>query len=173
MNFICGNNKYELMGENNDVISISVSFDNLPEEVMVKGETLYLPSPFHISLVYIGKIRERYNITIPDFQEKIVNDFCNFTKEHDIGVVRYKDEYRFCTRDGVRKTVVVMCEVSNINKFFDFINTKYGLNIKYPTTHATIFNTLKDKPGIFLMDDNDIKNFTELIENPLSRSLIP
>jgi hypothetical protein len=171
MTFICGSNKYKVIGENNDVISISVSFDNLPEEIVVKGETLYFPNSFHVSLVYIQRIIERYKITIPDFKNKILNDFCDFTKECDVDIVHYKDEWRFCTRDNIKKTVVVMCEISNLNKFFDFINKKYGLKIEYPTTHVTLYNTLKGKPGIYLMDNDDIKNFTVYIENPLGKLL--
>src|SRR3989344_8677913 len=125
--FICRNSKYELMAVDNEVIYLLVSFNNLPEEIMVKGITLYLPSPFHVSLVYIGKIIERYNISIPDFLNKIVEDFCNFTKTNNIEVTNYKDEYKFVTRDNIKKTVVVMCEVSNLNNFFDLINKKYEL----------------------------------------------
>ena len=159
------------MAVDNEVIYLLVSFNNLPEEITVQGITLYLPSPFHVSLVYIGKIIEKYNISIPDFLNKIVEDFCDFTKTNDIKVIRYKNEYKFATRDGIKKTVVVMCEVSNLNKFFDLINTKYGLNIKYPSTHVTLYNTLKAQPGIFLMDSDDIKNFTVAIENPIGHLL--
>jgi len=170
-NFICGSKKHELIGVDNDVITISVSFENLQEEIRAHEETLYLPSPFHVSLVYIGKIIQRYNVTIPDFRTKILNDFCEFTKENEVDIVGYRDEYRFCSRDGIKKTVVVMCEVSNLNRFFDFINAKYGLNIRYPTTHATLYNTLKGEPGISLMDEDDIRKFTVLIPNPIGRSL--
>ena len=66
-----------------------------------------------------------------------------------------------------------MCQMLNLNKFFDLINKKYGLNIKYPTTHITLYNTFKNKPGIFLMDSDDIKNFTVPIPNPIGFLLDP
>ena len=169
---ICGNSKYELAGVNGDVISLPLSFDNLPEKIQVKGETLYTPTPYHISLVCIGIIKGKYNIGIPDFINKIVEDFCEFTKENKIEITRYKDEYRFVDDKQSKKTVVVMCEVSNLDKFFDFINQKYKLNIKYPAPHVTLYNTLKGKPGIPLIDEDDLKNFTTIIKNPIDINLI-
>ena len=166
--FICESKKY-IISER--VIWLPVSFENLPEEIKVQGCNLYLPNPFHVSLVYIGKIIERYNISIPDFLNKIVDDFCNFTRVNDIDITGYNNEYRFCSRDGVKKTVVVTCEVSNLNKFFDFINKKYGLNIKYMPTHVTLYSTTKNESGIFLMDEDDIKNFTKIVPNPIGHSL--
>ncbi|MBI2630966.1 hypothetical protein HYW73_01975 [Candidatus Nomurabacteria bacterium] len=61
--FICGGNEYEIV---NDTIFRPVSFKNLPEEIKVQGEILHLISPtsnvpFHVSLVYIKKIIDRYN----------------------------------------------------------------------------------------------------------------
>jgi len=126
--FICGGNKYELMGLNENVISLSVSFENLPKKIQVKEDTFYLPSPFHISLIYIQRIIDNYNILIPDFFNKIIEDFCDFTKTNNIELIGYKNEYKLVERNG-KKTIVVMCEVSNLNKFFDLINEKYELAI--------------------------------------------
>jgi len=172
--FICGNNKYKIGGTKEDTIYLPVSFTNLPKEIEVRIGTsrqmLHLPSSFHVSLVYIGKIIEKYNISIPDFVNKIIDDFCNFTKTNDIEVLFYSDEYRFVSRDN-KKTIVAMCKVSNLNEFFILINKKYKLNIKYMTTHVTLYVNLKNKYGVFLMDEDDIKNFTILIENPINRKL--
>ncbi|OGI67380.1 hypothetical protein A3A05_00920 [Candidatus Nomurabacteria bacterium RIFCSPLOWO2_01_FULL_41_12] len=166
--FICGGNQYIISPTN--TIWLPVSLENLSEEIKVQGYTLYFPSPFHVSLVYVGRIIKQYNIIIPDFVDKIINDFCDFTRTNNIKFLHYNNEYKFVSRDGF-KTVVVMCEVSNLNKFFDFINKKYGLNIKYLPTHVTLYNTLKGEPGIYLMDSDDIKNFTVPIPNPIGRSL--
>jgi len=169
--FICEGEKYKLGGINNDVIGLSVSFENLPEEIKIQETKLYPPAPFHVSLVYVRKTIANYNILIPDFSNRIVEDFCDFTKSNPIEITRYNNEYKFVNRDGIKKTVIVMCEVSNINKFFDLMNKKYGLNVKYPVTHVTLYNTLKGEPGIYLMDQDDIKNFTTPIKNPLGFSL--
>ncbi|MFA6177501.1 MAG: hypothetical protein WC694_01240 [Candidatus Paceibacterota bacterium] len=168
--FICENNKYKIGGEKEDTIYLPVSFSNLPEEIKVQEQTLYLFNSFHVSLIYIGKIIEKYNITIPDFLNKIENDFCEFIKTNNVEVVRYNNEFKFVARND-KKTVVVMCEVSNLNKFFDLINQKYELPLKYMPTHVTLYGNLKNKPGIWLMNEDDIKNFTIPIENPIGRLL--
>ena len=168
--YICGGDKY-IRGGRTDVIYINLSIENLPEEISVEGYTLYFPNFFHISLIYIGHIIKKYNITIPDFSNKIVEDFCDFTATNEIAITRYKnEEYRFVSRES-KKTVVVMCEVSNLNKFFDYINKKYGLNIKHPAPHVTLYGNQKNEPGVYLMDEDDIKNFTVPIENPLGFNL--
>jgi hypothetical protein len=162
-------NKYEL---GYHTISLPVELKNLPDEIKVAEYTLYLPSPFHVSLVYIGKIVKKYNINEPDFENKIIADFCEFSKTNEIKIINYTDEYKFVERDD-KKTVVVMCEVSNLNKFFDLMNKKYGLNIKYQPTHITLYNKIKGEPGIYLMDMNDVKNFTKPIPNPIGHLLEP
>lgn len=168
---ICGTDRYELIGdEGKEVISLPVSFDNLPAEIKVQEETFYLPSPFHASLFYIGKIKEIYNVAIPDFKNKIIDDFCEFTKTNEIKITRF-NEFRLVDKKREKKTIVAMCKVSNLNKFFDFINEKYELSIKYPVPHVTLYNTAKGESGMYLMDSEDIKNFTILIENPLGFSL--
>ncbi len=169
---ICGNSKYELAGLNNDVILIPLSFENLPAEIKVNGETLYTPNRRHVSLLYIGLTIKKYNILIPNFLDKIVGDFCEFAKENKVEIIKYKDEYRLVSADGIQKSVVVMCELSNLNKFFDFINQKYKLNIKYPTPHVTMYNTEKGKPGRWLMDEEDLETFTKIIENPIGKNLV-
>jgi len=169
--FIYVNDKYQIDALNKDWIGLPVFFENLPEEIKIKGDTFYFPTPFHISLVYIGKIIEKYNISIPDFRDKIIDDFSNFTKTDNIEVIKYNNKYKLVSRDGINKTIVVMCEVSNLNNFFDFINKKYELNIKYPATHVTLYNTSKGKSGIWLMDEDDIKNITVTIPNPIGRPL--
>ncbi len=163
------NNKYQLDATNKDWIGFPVSFKNLPEEVTVQGEKFYFPTPFHVSLVYIGKMIEKYNISIPNFKDKTIEDFSEFTKANDISIVRY-NEFRLVARDD-KKAILVMCEVSNLNNFFDLINKKYGLKIKYMTTHVTLYNKVKGGKGIWLMDEEDIKKLTVPIENPISHTL--
>jgi hypothetical protein len=153
----------------NSTIGLPISIKNLPEEIKIQGNTFYFPTAFHVSLIYIGKIIKKYNVLIQNFEDKVVEDFCKFSKENDIRVLEYGD-FKFVERDG-KKTIVVMCKVSNLDNFFDLINKKYGLNIKYPTTHVTLYNVKKGESGVYLMDEDDIKNFTKHIPNPIGHPL--
>lgn len=162
------NTKIEGCGDNfkfnNNVISLPVSIKGLPKQIEVEGYTLSLRSAFHISLVCIGKIKEKYNISISDFEEKVIDDFCNFHKEKNIILKNYRNEFRF-VNEGERKTVVVMCGVSNLDSFFDFLNKKYNLKLEYPPTHVTLY-TLQPDAGIFLVDSSDISKLSKVIEVP-------
>ncbi len=149
-------------------IALPVKLENLPDSIVVEGHTLFLKNSFHVSLICIGKIIEKHEISISDFENKIINDFCEFSKTNDIRILKYSD-YKFAARDEL-KTVIVMCEVSNLYTFFKIINTKYRLEIEYPPTHVTLY-AHDGKTGIFLTDSNNIKNLTKEIPNPIGRPL--
>jgi|SRR3989344_1585409 len=152
-----------------ETISLLVSLNDLPDKVSF-GENNFLVNDFlHVSLVCIGEIIKKHNISIPDFQNKITNDFCDFSKNNDVSITKYTNDFKFAARDDL-KSIVVLCEVSNLKKFFELINKKYKLNIEYPPTHVTLYK-LPGKLGIFLTDANDIKNLTKPIPNPIGHSL--
>lgn len=160
---ICGRGEYNLGGSKEDTIGLPVSISNLPEKIELEGCSLNIRTSFHVSLVAIGIIIEKHKITIPDFFEKVVSNFCEFVKDNPIKIDCFRDEYKFVS-ENEKRSVVVMCDILNINKFFDFINEKYNLQIEYPPTHVTLYTLQKDK-GIFLTDSKDIKTMTKSITN--------
>lgn len=165
---ICGGEKYELGGPKLDTIGLPVSMTNLPAIIEIEGYTLSLKTEFHVSLVYIGKIAEKNKIGDPDIVEKIVADFCEFTRQNKIELLRYRNDFRFVTRDDNR-SVVIMCDISNLDKFFNFLNQKYALELEYPPTHVTLY-TLQPNIGIFLTDSEDISKTTKQIDIPILNS---
>ncbi len=163
---ICGGKKYQIGGPKEDSIGLPVSIVGLPDKIKVEGRVLLLKTSFHISLVCVGKIIERYNISISDFLNKVAANFCEFINENGaINFLRYRDEFRFA-EDDKRKSVIVMCDISNLNNFFEFINKKYNLAIEYPPAHITLYTSEKDK-GIFLTDSDEIKRLTKIIPDPI------
>lgn len=161
--FICGGEKYMLAGQKGDSIILPVLFSSLPTQIKTNGYSLALKTEFHVSLVCIGKIIEKHKVKIPNFIEKIIEDFCDFIKSNKIDLVRYRNEFKFVS-EHENRTVVVMCDISNLDGFFALINQKYGLNVEYPPTHVTLY-TLTGL-GIFLIDSNDMETLTMPIENP-------
>lgn len=164
--FICGGNKYTISATN--TIGLPILLENLPSEVIIDGNKLLVKTSFHVSLVCINEIIKKHNILIPDFKDSIVQDFCEFTATNDIQVLRYK-EFKYAEENNL-KTVIITCEVSNLPKFFEIINKKYGLKIEYPPIHVTLY-AHDGKTGIFLTDSDDIKNLTKSIPNPIDHSL--
>ncbi len=158
---ICDGGKYIFGSES---IGLPVSISNIPETISVEGLTLFRKSSFHVTLVALGKIIEKYTMTAPDFLERGVADFCEFVREHEVKFHRFREEFRFAF-EGERCSLVVLCDVSNLNEFFDRMNVRYDLNLEYPPTHVTLYTLQLDK-GIFLTDRKDIDQKTKVIKNP-------
>lgn len=163
---ICDTQKYQLAGPVMDTIGLPVKIANLTKEIEAEGYRLLLRTAFHISLMCIGKIAEKYNVTRPDFINEVVNDFCEFVQNKDIDFIRFTGEFRFATQNE-RRTVIAMCEVSNLDEFYEIMNKKYGLKVELPPTHVTLY-TLQPDMGIFLVDSEDINNLTKVIALPLA-----
>lgn len=162
--FICNAEKYEIGGPKGDVIGLPVSFTGLPLTIETEGLTLSLKNAFHVSLVCIGKIAEKNNLSDPDIVSKVILDFCEFTKHTPIELKEYSGEFRFVA-ENERRTLVAMCDILNLDTFFDFINKKYNLKAEYPPTHVTLY-TLQPNAGIFLTNSDDIEKLTKLVKNP-------
>ncbi len=162
--YICDGEKYTMRVPERDVIALPVSIEALPEQITVAGVTLLRRTSFHVSLVCIGELMRKYNISIANLPAKVADDFCMFTKTNDISLTRYTDVFRFVESEE-RKTIVVMCEVTNLERFFDHINHKYELTLPYPPTHVTLFTLQQDK-GRFLVDDDDISRLSRVIPRP-------
>ena len=165
--FICGGSKYTISATN--TIGLPVLLEGLPKEISVNENKLFLKSFFHVSLVCINEIIKKYNILNPKFRDSVLEDFCEFTKTSDIKLLRYSDDFKYAEENNL-KTVIILCEVSNLVKFFGILSKKYGLKIEYPPTHVTLY-AHNGKTGIFLIDSNDIKNLTKSIPNPVGRLL--
>src|SRR3989338_1269739 len=164
--FICEGNKYTISPTN--TISLPVSLENLPSEIIINNNKLFLKPTFHVSLVCINEIIKKHNILIQNFRDLVLKDFCEFSAINDIQVLQYK-EFKYAEENNL-KTVIITCEVSNLPKFFEILNKKYRLKIEYPPTHVTLY-AHDGKTGIFLTDSVDIKNLTSPIPNPLGRQL--
>ncbi|MFA5791935.1 MAG: hypothetical protein WC884_02770 [Candidatus Paceibacterota bacterium] len=59
----------------NDTILLPVFLENLPNEICINNNKLYLKSHFHVSLICVKEIIRKNNILIIDFKNLIVNDF--------------------------------------------------------------------------------------------------
>ena len=153
---VCGD-KYGISA--NNTIVLSVSLENFPQEIIVF---------FNISLVCINEIIKKHNVLDSSFRDSVLQDFCEFVEKNDVSLLNFNEEFKFAEENDL-KTIIILCRVSNLEKFFETINKKYGLNIEYPPTHVTLYSI--DGRGIFLTDTSDIKNLTKPIPNPIGHLL--
>ncbi len=151
-------------GQTGDTIALPIIISRLPNHIEVNGNIFVRKTSFHISLVCIGRLIKRHNISISNFIEKVINDFCEFVKDNDVSFLRFRDEFRF-VEENERKSIVVMCDISNLDNFFDVLNEKYNLTLPYQPTHVSLFTLQPDK-AIFLTDASDVKTLTRVILKP-------
>lgn len=163
--FICNSDQYFISGPQTDNIGLPVSFGNEPEVLKFEGLTLYRKSSFHVSLVCIGKIQEKYQISDPEFVRHVVDDFCEYTQSTKVTFDGFRDEYWFASEDQLR-SIVRMCDVSSLMGFYSLLNSKYNVEIEYPPTHVTLY-TLQPDIGIFLTDKDDLRRLARSVSNPL------
>ena len=156
--------KYFISSLHNDSIGLPIQLPDLPETIEANGLTLHRKATFHVTLFPVGKLIEKHNIKIPGFRGRAIDDFCEFVETNPISIINYKEEFRFVA-ENERRTVVAMCDVSNLNKFYDLVNDKYGLHLGHPPTHVTLYS-LQPDAGIYLIDQKEIEKMTKLIENP-------
>ncbi|MAZ40548.1 hypothetical protein CL654_00315 [bacterium] len=157
---ICQGDKYTYKKR---TICLPVTLKGLPDQLETEGHTLLRKSTFHISLVCIGRLIDKHGIEVSDFEEKVLNDFCDFVKENEVSFGGY-GEFRFVTNND-RRTVIVMSKVSNLDKFFQLLNSKYNLNLETPPAHVTLY-TLQPELGIFLVDGEDLDSLSKTVEVP-------
>jgi len=124
---ICGGEKYILR---NDTIALPVEISGLPDTFNAEGEVLLGKSSYHVTLVALGKIKEKYDIKAEDFIEKATKLFCEYIKTNDVSLVNYRDEFYFVQDERGRKTIVVMCDISKLNGYFDIFNKEFGIRYK-------------------------------------------
>ena len=86
--FICGGEKYDVYGDNL-AIGMLVSLTNIPEEITLQGTKFYFPTPFNVTLFYTERVIGQYSVSIPDFKNKVVDDFCEFTSKNKINPIVY------------------------------------------------------------------------------------
>jgi hypothetical protein len=158
--FICGN-RYRFGSR---TIGLPVAVSDLPKEI--EGYKLLAKTEFHVSLVYVGRIADRYGITDSNFERKVIDDFCAYTAENKVEFARFTGEFRFVDKED-RKTVVAMCEILNLTRFIELLNTKYSLTLEYPPTHVTLY-TLQLNVGVFLIDSEDLQKSTKIIPAPVN-----
>lgn len=139
--------------------------DGLPESVDVNGQKLLLKSEFHISLINAKAIAELIDETNKDrIEAEIVEEFKEFIKEYPLDQYKLLNQFRFVQRD-IRKTLIILAEVPNLNKFFERIRSKYKKKIPDQPTHITIY-TLQPEKGIGILSEDSLNSESESVEVP-------
>ena len=142
----------------NQTIAWTIDLD-IPAEIVADDVRFVKKKDFHVSLVCIGEIARKKELDFYDLERKLLTEFIDYTNSNEIEYLGIKKDYMF-VEQGDLKTIIVMCEFSGLEKYFEIVNAKYSLNLEYPPLHITLY-VLPEKWGIFISDSNDILNFTK------------
>lgn len=133
---------------------------DLPATFMVEGEALFKKDRFHVSLLCVKNILAAN----PDIEAEVLRHFCDFIQEHQVQFAGFTKEFRLAEADE-RKSVVALCQVSNLHKLAAYLNEKIGVTIAPQPAHVTIY-TLQANAGIGLNSPEEMAEKTEQIEVP-------
>jgi hypothetical protein len=137
----------------------------LPESLEVYGNKLILKSKFHINLI---NARATATFIDPNNSETveadIVSEFKGFITEYSLEHYRIIKQFRFVQRD-VRRTIIIMAEVPNLDKFFEKLREKFHKDIPLQPAHLTLYVNRPER-GIGLLSDDELTRDTEPIEIP-------
>jgi serine protease inhibitor len=169
MNYICESEKHKY-SKGYLYLPINLNVEKLPENITIQDTQLQIKSSFHVSLICIKNIEQ--DSGTENIGEKIINLFCEFIKENDINFDGFTGEFRFAKREeDDRRSLVGMCNISNLNNFFDKINSDLGLNIPYQPTHVSLYTLVPDE-AIGLNSLEDILSMTIDISHELPKDLV-
>ncbi|MFT5036553.1 MAG: hypothetical protein ACI9VM_000113 [Candidatus Azotimanducaceae bacterium] len=157
--YICNSQKFEF--SSGGYVGMPMEVDGLPQSLSIEGQILQRKSEFHVTLLSVKSIVAEHG----DVEQKILDLFCNFVKENDILFVSYTGEFRVAKTDE-NKTVVAMCEVSNVHVFSDLLEKVLGIEIPKQPTHVTLYALPPDVRGIALSSPKDLEQMTHVIEVP-------
>ena len=119
-------------------------FAKLPETVTTRGMALYRKKEFHVTLAYFQALLSDAGMS--DSKESLLREFSEFVAMHPVIFRTFRDDMRFASREK-KRSVVVRCEVSNVEELFQKWETILGIKLDRQPTHVTVY-TLQPEIGI-------------------------
>lgn len=139
-------------------LPLTLDTRDLHEDLVLFGDTYYLKSEFHISLVCVKLIMKQYpNIKVED----VLGVFNRFTNETALDDVMYLNEYRVATHSDGRKSILQKVDIPNIEEFYEILREKLSVTTDTLPVHVTIYTNNKDD-GIGINTRVDYDNTTEI-----------
>jgi len=142
-------------GQNEESGSIRLGLDSrlfnpFSAEVMWNSFRLGKKEEFHVTLLHAkqsSKLAEVPNDDLAAF-------FNSFVEESPISLISFIDDFRYA-EEQEKKTIVIRCIVSNLNKLFVLFNQTYQVQLPVQATHVTLY-TLQKNAGIHIGSDEEM-----------------
>ncbi len=144
----------------------------LPASINIKGEKLLKKNEFHISIINANGIAELINPkAVTKIEQEIIGEFKNFISENKLDKFRLLKKFRFVQKD-IKKSVIVMCELSGAAEFFARLTEKYKKTIPLQPCHITLY-TLQPEVGIGILSDEELNEISVPVNIPELENIKP
>jgi hypothetical protein len=144
----------------------NLTLGNLPKKLKIDGDELVIKPEFHISLVWAGKLSEMIDKHSQEkIKNEIINKFNKFTDENSLQKYKLTNELRLVKR-GSQKTIIIMANVPNLERFFKKLSHEYGVELPLQPTHVTLYTLPADKVGIGILSTEELQRISSIIEIP-------
>ena len=119
---------------------------------------------FHVTLLHVKNASIAANVPT----EEILTFFDLFIEKHPIEFLSTVDDFRYM-QENERKTIVVRCDVSNLDLLFTELNEKFNINVPKQPPHVTIYS-LPDKPAIHILSEAIMESLERVSAQELERA---
>ncbi|MBU2104097.1 hypothetical protein KKD81_03510 [Patescibacteria group bacterium] len=139
-------------------------FEEMPETVQAGETELEKKSGFHVSLFELPHLAEsiaaKTGISVEEAQEEIVRTFVSYVAEKPIVFRGFLNDFRIAEKEE-RKSVVVRCEMENLDGFFETLEKRYSISLYRQPAHVTIY-TLGHNKGIGIHTTEEMEQLPEI-----------
>ncbi len=153
-----------MLYDHSSVLLSDIALTDLPEEVIINGQKLFVKDEFHITLVSARYLAEKIQATDQEsVMHQIIEEFDKFTESIPLEKYKISNDFRF-VQDRGRITVIVMAKVPKLDKFFESLNQKFSITLPKQQTHVTLYRYPKDFIGIGIPSPEVLANIAEPLE---------
>lgn len=146
-----------------------LELSGLPESIAIDGEILPVQPEHHITLLCAIELAEAVADSVADIEptlQSIVKAFVEFESEHRLDNYDIGDNF-YVVEDEDRKSLVVDCQVPNLDKLFDKLDEFYDYKFARQWPHITLYARYNE--GIGISSSERFSELTRPIE--LDRSI--
>lgn len=122
-------------------IALPYELGEIAPSIKIDGEILYVKPEFHfhMSIFPVKDWLAHWAEKSPEEAESaLLNEAAKLLKQFPVTILKLRGEYRLAQKED-RKTVVVMCEAINIDKFAEGMGKFLGIEIPVQPAHITLY----------------------------------
>ena len=139
-------------------------FQNMPDTLAVDGTELKIKSEFHISLFELEHLAsflvQATEKSFEEVQENVLSIFSSYVAKKPMTFTGFLDDFRVVEKEE-RKSIVVRCQMENLNGFFEALESTFGASVYRQPAHVTIY-TLGHNKGIGIHTVEEIESLPKL-----------